>query len=119
MASAGTIIDENTTQSNPVTNVDTATESVCPKGWTLPDNVQIQSMGDRVNTYVSSFKPTIGGRYAGGTLKDDTTHGCWWGSEAKNGAIRYDLAYNDSGPYLYAGSHGRYAGLYIRCVQAP
>ncbi|MBQ3441540.1 hypothetical protein IJG27_04535 [Candidatus Saccharibacteria bacterium] len=116
LASAGTIVEENTTSSNPATNIDPATESICPKGWTLPDLTQIQSIGNNTSAYVSSFYPVLGGGYSSGTLNNEATHGYWWGSEAYRGATRYRLDYNGS-LYTYDGS--RRSGLYVRCVQAP
>ena len=119
LASAGTIIDEDTTSSNPATNTADSTESICPKGWTLPSRVQTRSIGPGAgsSTYVSSFSPVLGGDYGNATLDNESTHGYWWGSEAYNGARRYYLNYNGSSLYTSYGS--RYYGRYVRCVQAP
>ena len=119
LATAGTIIDEDTTSSNPATNTNRATESVCPKGWTLPDKAQTRSIGPNAgsDTYVSSFSPVLGGNYYNGTLQSEATYGNWWGSEAYVGAARYRLYYNGSS--LYTGTGYRLSGYYIRCVQAP
>ena len=112
LASAGTIIDKDTTQSNPVTNINTATESVCPKGWTLPSKKQIDSNRDSAN-----FNLVLGGYYNNGTLLNESTNGLWWGNEAYNGAMRYSLRYGGSSLYTY--HYGRHNGIYVRCVQAP
>ncbi|MBQ3440896.1 hypothetical protein IJG27_01120 [Candidatus Saccharibacteria bacterium] len=112
LASAGTIIDENTTSSNPATNIDPATESICPKGWTLPNKTQTDSQKD-----INNFSPVLGGDYYNGTLYVGATRGSWWGSEAYNGAKRYRLRYDGSS--LFTGSTNRLNGFYIRCVQAP
>ena len=112
MASAGTIIEKNTTSSNPATNTVKATESVCPKGWTLPSKSQIDSQRN-----VASFSPVLGGRYDNGTLDNEAARGIWWGSEAYGGARRYSLYYNGSS--LYTGTGYRLSGRYVRCVQAP
>ena len=117
LATAGTIIDKNTSSSNPATNINQATESICPKSWTLPDLTQIQSIGNNTSAYVSSFYPVLGGYYYNGTLNDEATRGFWWGSEAYNGTRRYRLGYNGSS--LYTGNGLRRDGLYVRCVQAP
>ena len=112
LASAGTIIDKDTTQSNPVINMNTATESVCPKGWTLPSKKQIDNNKDTAN-----FNLVLGGYYNNGTLLNESTNGFWWGSKAYNGARQYYLDYYDSSLYT---SHGtRPNGVYVRCVQAP
>ena len=119
LASAGTIIDENTTSSAPATNTTKATESICPKGWTLPDKAQSHSIGPDADsaTYIPSFSPVLGGNYGNGTLYNEATHGYWWGSEAYNGARRYALGYN--GSILYTNNNSRHGGVYVRCVQAP
>ena len=109
IASAGTIVEPTTTDD--VTNTNAATESVCPKGWTLPTTKQIDANRD-----TASFSPVLGGYYGNGTLYDEATYVRWWGSEASNGARRYRLGYNGS-LYTYDGS--RRSGLYVRCVQAP
>ena len=98
--------------------MDKATESVCPRGWTLPNQTQILSIGNSTVTYIANFNPAAGGFYNNSTLSNEATHGFWWGSEAYNGTTRYSLFYN--GDVLYTtNSRYRYAGLYIRCVQAP
>ena len=103
------------TSSNPATNTTTATESICPKGWTLPNKTQIDSQRD-----VSSFSPVLGGNYRNGTLDGETTNGFWWGNEAYGGARRYSLNYDGDSLYIgYYGTSRRRNGLYIRCVQAP
>ncbi|MBR3252960.1 hypothetical protein IKF84_02715 [Candidatus Saccharibacteria bacterium] len=93
-----------------------ATESVCPKGWSLPTPIQTRIIGPDVgsSTYISSFSPVLGGRYGNGILNYESTRGFWWGNTASTGAERYILAYN--GSVLYTGSGVRTNGFYIRCV---
>ncbi|MBQ3440853.1 hypothetical protein IJG27_00880 [Candidatus Saccharibacteria bacterium] len=117
LASAGTIIDKNTTSTNPATNTDPATESICPKGWTFPDKAKIDSIGDGSSAYIPSFSPVLGGYYYNGTLDNEDTQGRWWGSTAYAGARRYGLFYNGSS--LYTNNGYRRTGIYVRCVQAP
>ena len=112
LATAGTIIDENTDSEHPVTNTNTATESICPKGWTLPNKTQIDAQRN-----IASFSPVLGGYYWDGTLHSEDTLGYWWGSTAYNGATRYYLGYNVSSLYTSIGFRRR-DGLYVRCVQA-
>ena len=112
LASAGTIIDKNSSSSNPATNTNTATESICPKGWILPSKTQIDGQRN-----IASFSPVLGGYYGNGTLYNEDTYGYWWGSTAYNGARRYNLRYNGSS--LYTNSGRRLLGHYVRCVQAP
>ena len=112
MASAGTIIDENTDSEHPATNTAPATESICPKGWTLPNGTQIDS-----NRNITSFSPVLGGAYGNGGLNNEDTRGYWWGSTVYNGAVRYSLYYNGSS--LHTGSQyggRRRNGFYVRCV---
>ena len=111
LASAGTITGTN--------NTTTATQSICPKGWTLPSKDQIDTIGGASpgsSTYVPSFSPVLGGRYSYGTLYSESTYGFWWGSTASNGAGRYHLGYNGSS--LYTNDSIRSNGFYIRCIQA-
>ncbi|MBQ3441248.1 hypothetical protein IJG27_02980, partial [Candidatus Saccharibacteria bacterium] len=77
LASAGTIIDENTTSSNPAANTTAATESICPKGWTLPNKTQISSIGSSSGstTYISIFSPVPGGSYYNSNLNDENISG--------------------------------------------
>ena len=117
LASAGTIIDEDTSSSNPATNTTKATESICPKGWTLPNQTQIRSVYSD-SAYVSNFSPVLGGTYGNGTLYDESTRGGWWGSETYIGAARYRLVYDGSSLYT-GGNVRRHGGVYVRCVQAP
>ena len=111
LASAGTITGTN--------NTTTATQSICPKGWTLPTQTQIDSLsgGSSSTTYVGSFSPVLGGRYSNGTLHNESTRGLWWGVTAYNGVFRYILGYNGSSLYTYKDALRCY-GYYMRCVQA-
>ena len=119
IASAGTIAEVNTSSSSPATNSTIATESVCPKGWTLPDKTQIRTIGpDSASpTYVSRFLPVLGGHYYNSTLYNEDNRGFWWSSEAKNGAIRYFLVYKDGNLGISGYDGYRNRGLSIRCVQ--
>ena len=109
MASAGTIFDKNTSLSNPARNTNTATESICPRGWNLPTTKQIDSNRD-----ITNFAPIKGGYYTGGSLVQEDMYGFWWGSEALNPIERYRLGYSSGG--LGTATGGRYTGRYIRCV---
>ena len=92
-------------------NLNTATESVYPKGWTLPSKKQQDNNRDTAN-----FTPVFGGRYNSGTLSDEATFGFWWGSDAWNSVRRYYLDYDSNGLHTNYGSGARIRGLYIRCV---
>ena len=99
----------NKNSSDTTGNTNTATESICPKGWTLPAKTQIDGQRD-----VSSFSPVVGGNYNNGMLNNESTHGRWWGNEAYNSARQYILSYYNSS--LSTHDNGRFLGLYIRCV---
>ena len=92
-------------------NTNTATESVCPRNWTLPTKKQIDS-----NTNVTEFSPVLGGGYGNGDLMNEATHGFWWGSESgTTGTMRHVLGYiADSN--LYVDGYNRRGAVYIRCV---
>ena len=117
LASAGTIYNENTTSSNPANNRTPATESVCPKGWTLPSITQIRTIGPNSpgsSTYVSIFSPILGGDYSNSILYHEDTRGFWWGSTPDNGAKRHRLGYNGSG--LFSANEYNRVANYIRCI---
>ena len=101
VASAGTITGGN--------NTNFATESICPKGWTLPTKEQSGANNDAVN-----FNPVLGGYYDKGTLYYESTRGYWWGSTAYNGARRYRLNY--TGDNMSSSYGNRTDSNYIRCV---
>ena len=110
MASAGTIIDENTTQENPASNISPATESVCPKGWTLPSRTEINAQRDN-----ASFSPVLGGWYWIGSSYAKDTNAYWWSNETNFvGARRYILANNNN--TLSTETGNRVGGFYVRCV---
>ena len=117
IASAGTIVEPTTTDN--ATNTNAATESVCPKGWTLPTTKQTSAIGpikSSSSTYIVSFTPVRGGYYNNGVLNvNATTYGFWWSSETSDiGPTRYRLVYNSDN--LYTDISRRYYSFYIRCV---
>ena len=122
LASAGTIYDENTDADHPASNTTTATESLCPKGWTLPNYTQIKSIGNNTTPYVSSFSPSRGGGYSNGSLGNESTYGGWWSTiaDTEHPARRYGLLYGYNGSDNLSTTAGlrRTYGRYIRCVQA-
>ena len=97
-----------------------ATESICPKGWTLPTETKTRTIAPNTPgsaTYVPSFSPVMGGYYANSGLQNEDTKGYWWGSTAYNGATRKYINYENGNLITYSlGVRSR--GYYIRCVQA-
>ena len=117
-ATAGTIKNASTTDT--AGNTDTATQSLCPKGWTLPSKAQSGSLSDGTtgtNAYVPIFNPVYGGVYANSVLNYSTTAGIWVTSEAYNDTLRWRLRYNQNGR-LYTDDNYRGVATYIRCVQS-
>ena len=99
----------NKNSSDTTGNTNTATESLCPKNWTLPSKKQMDS-----NRSTTEFSPVLGGRYNNGILGLENTYGTWWSSTVYNSARRHDLDYNGSN--LATGNANRSIGYYIRCV---
>ena len=99
----------NKNSSDTTGNLNTATESVCPKGWTLPTVKQIDSNRDTAN-----FSPVLGGHYSDTTLYEESTLGTWWSSEVYNDVRRYGIGYKTND--LITVRYLRYDGHYIRCV---
>ena len=101
----------------------TAKVADSPKGWTLPSQTQLDSIGGPdvgSAIYINIFSPALGGNYRNAVLDNESKYGYWWGSTAFNGAVRYRLGYDGSN--LYTGRSSLYGrrndGLYIRCIQA-
>ena len=108
IASAGTI--KNSSASDTTGNMNAATESICPKGWTLPTYIQSEN-----NKNADDFSSVLGGNYVNGVLYNEFERGYWWVSEAYDKTLRYFLSYDGSN--LSIGTGGlRYDGFYIRCV---
>ena len=99
----------NKSDSDDTGNLNTATESICPKGWTLPSAKQIDN-----NRSTAEFSPVLGGLYVTGALHFEDIRGYWWGSTAYNSARQHYLYYDGSS--LYTSGYDRRDGFYIRCV---
>ena len=106
----------NKSSSDDTGNTNTATESLCPKGWTLPSTKQINSIGNNTATYVSALSPVLGGHYDNTNLNHKSNYGFWWGSEEFSDANRYYLSYGGTNRGLYTNYYRRHNGFYIRCV---
>ena len=104
-ASAGEVCSSSQTQD--------ATQDICPKGWSLPNENQIDGLGG--TTYLSAFAPVAGGYYYSGALTS-TGNGHWWSSTAYSSYYQYCLNYGASSLGT-ARSNKRY-GYYVRCVRS-
>ena len=110
-ASAGT-----NCQSSDATNSGT-TQNICPKGWTLPTQTQVGSIGTGNSTYVSTFAPVTGFiDYANGTLYP-ANYGYWWSATASDAIRQYSLGYNRTNLSRNLGD--KRGGLYVRCILTP
>ncbi len=94
-----------------------ATESICPKGWTLPTYTQIHNLVTLIGSTPSTFSPVYGGLYNDGALYGETENGDWWSSTASGTDFhtRYGLSYYE-GELSGAAGEGRLDGFYIRCI---
>ncbi|MBR3252971.1 hypothetical protein IKF84_02770, partial [Candidatus Saccharibacteria bacterium] len=99
-----------------VSNTSIATESICPKGWALPNNKQIAFITDNSDetTYIAAFSPDRGGWYQNGSLINEEYYGLWRSSDAYNGAQRYRMHYYNND--LSLGQSRNFHGQYVRCV---
>ena len=106
-ATAGTITGSS--------NTTDASESICPKNWTLPANGTSAGQIGSVTSYKDAFSPVYGGYYYGGSLYSASTGGYWWSATAYLTANRYHLTYSSGS--LRTDSGSRCNGLYVRCVR--
>ncbi|MBQ1387434.1 hypothetical protein IIY68_01430 [Candidatus Saccharibacteria bacterium] len=136
--------------SNNSTNISTAgtiaANSICPKGWRLPnashtDNVNnefgrmlfysgitaaLSNSNNSVGYYngVTSFNEMRSNPYyfvrsgvtSGGTLPNSGIAGYYWSSTVNNGTAAYYLVFNGVGGIYPASSGYRYDGRSVRCV---
>jgi len=107
-------------------------DSICPKGWQLPQNSGTKSFNNLIRTvYGISATNTDASviaeplhfirsgnyNYNGGTLLAQGTGGYFSSATAKSGAYSYHLRFSSSGGYLDPQfSRGKGFGLTIRCV---
>ena len=119
LATAGTITETSSTAT--AINTNTTTESICPKGWTLPAIKQIDNLTGGVGSggstvYVPVFNPMLGGAYSNGTRNSSINeYGAWWSSDSYTADRRW-IVYYDSSYKLLSNRGNRITSLYIRCV---
>ena len=102
-ASAGTVCSE--------TKAD-AEQDICPKGWRLPTDNEINSITD----YVSAFSPVYSGSYYDGSPDNSGSSGYWWSATA-NGSNLQNFLYYESGTLSVRGDY-KSVGQSIRCVRS-
>ena len=105
-ASAGTITG--------VSNSNTQTYDVCPKGWRLPTESEFSG----ITSYSSAFSPVKSGNYSSGSRYDAGSKGCWWSAtpHPNYSSIRYFLYYDGSS--LSTSNSGRIVGYSVRCIRS-
>lgn len=107
-ASAQTVCND-TTQAD-------ATQDICPAGWKLPTQAQLNALPSKESHFTTSS--SLAGDYAYGSLHNAGTGGYWWASTAYSAKDQRNLYYTtDTGSWtiLYGRKH---FGFTIRCVRA-
>lgn len=104
-ASAGTV--------NTSADGNDATQSICPAGWRLPTQTEINA----VVSNSTGFNPSTGGVWATKSLQY-TGWGMWWSATANGTTNRYRLDYNSagSGNKFSSNLYDRLRGVFVRCV---
>ena len=102
-ASAGTIASASSSSN--------ATQDVCPAGWRLPTNIEIEN----IVANSTSFNPTNNTGYWYNGTNAATTGGYWYSSSSGGAIARYGLNYV-SGSYLVSEGGDRATGRNIRCI---
>ena len=93
-----------------------ATRSVCPAGWKLPTQSQLNALPQKESHFIASAG--LAGNYNGGSLYNAGTDGYWWASTAGSATRQYFLRYrSDDGSWNVLRSY-RYYGNSVRCIRA-
>ena len=107
--SAGEVCNDTTQQD--------ATRSVCPAGWKLPTQAQLNAVPEKDSHFTASSG--LAGGYGGGSLGSAGSGGGWWASTANSATSQYYLYYGSvyGGFWLVNGLY-KYYGYSVRCVRA-
>lgn len=92
------------------------TYNICPKNWSLPNQVQFNSI---VGQQSSTLNALYGGSYFNGLHYGTNTgdeFGLWWLSYGESGSSRYYLRYQNGNPLDGRPSY-RNDGVFVRCVR--
>ena len=93
-----------------------ATRSVCPAGWKLPTQAQLNAVPQFDSRFTASSG--LAGYYSGGSLLGVGSDVSWWASTADDATRQYYLGYyGDDGDWDVLGSI-KTEGNSIRCVRA-
>ena len=107
-ASAGEVCNDTTQQD--------ATRSVCPAGWKLPTQTQLNAVPEKDSHFIVSSG--LAGGYNGGSLYSAGTNGRWWASTAFSAMGQYYLYYSSDGDLWVVVGDYEYIGNSARCVRA-
>ncbi|MBR2766746.1 hypothetical protein IKD67_01520 [Candidatus Saccharibacteria bacterium] len=107
-ASAGEVCNDTTQQD--------ATRSVCPAGWKLPTQAQLNALPSKDSHFTASSG--LAGYYVGGSLSSAGTYGDWWASTADSATNQYRLLYTSGNDYWGVSGSSKYRGYSVRCVRA-
>ena len=102
------------------TGTSQSTQSICPKGWTLPSQSQFQALIssglDGTNFMQSPYYLLRDGWLNNNSLSLAGSNGFYWSSTPYGSSYAYGLRFNSGNVFM--GSGDRYYGLSIRCVAA-
>ncbi len=102
------------------TGTSESTQSICPKGWTLPSQSQFQTLinsGLSGSNFMNSpYYLLRGGYLVSSSLSDAGSDGYYWSSTPFGSNYAHTLLFSSGG--MYVGSYGRYGGRSVRCVAA-
>ena len=97
-----------------------STQSICPKGWTLPSQNQLQALIssglDGTNFMQSPYYLLRGGALGGSSLNSAGSVGYYWASTSGGSGRAYGLDVLSGDAHV--SLNYRYAGRSVRCVAA-
>lgn len=103
------------------TGTSQSTQSICPKGWTLPSQSQFQALInsglDGTNFMQSPYYLLRGGYLGNSSLYSAGSAGYYWSSTPNGSNIALYLTFN-SGYLNINGYYERYHGFSVRCMAA-
>ena len=102
------------------TGTSQSTQSICPKGWTLPRQPQFRQL---INSGLSGsnfmnapYYLLRGGRLGNSSLNNAGSWGYYWSSTPGGSSRAYALGFYSG--YVNTGNDTRYYGYSVRCVAA-
>ena len=105
--SAGEVCNDTTQQD--------ATRSVCPAGWKLPTQAQLNAVPQKDSHFTAASGHA--GYYVGGSLNYAGKYGGWWAFTADSATYQYYLFYNSDSVYWHVSNYYKYNGNSARCVR--